>query len=177
MPATVSMSVARRPPCIAPELLVTRGVTSISMAQSASATSTARISNASKAWPGASPRSSGGPRLAVTSRPPVRATPLVTDPPIGQRAWSSRWKTAVVHRDKASTAPVPAGPVAGVKPPFHAARSGSGVEAHQAVEIVTHDLLHIVLGQSLELVHERDRVGHSFGVGIVRPEEDFVGTE
>ncbi len=45
----MSIKVASKPPCSAPELLTTWGVTSISMAQSAPATSTCLQSKVSKA--------------------------------------------------------------------------------------------------------------------------------
>ncbi len=61
MPATLSMSVARRPPWSAPELFTTRGVISISMTQSAPSWVTGLQSNASKACPGARRRAGSPP--------------------------------------------------------------------------------------------------------------------
>src|SRR5580704_7864987 len=60
------MSVARSPPCSAPELLVTFGVISISRAQSTPSTVTSRQSNDSKVCPGVSEGCESSKALFVT---------------------------------------------------------------------------------------------------------------
>ncbi len=55
--------------------------------------------------------------------------------------------------------------------------SGGLVQLHQPVEVPTHDLGHVPLGEGGQLVHEAQRVGEALGVGVVRPEQDPVGAE
>src|ERR1035437_6911959 len=164
VPATMSTSVARSPPCSAPELLTTSGVPSISMAQSAPATSTGLISKVSRAWPGARlypgpfPGSAGdvglpasGPASPVSISTPSCSV-VAPGPPAG--AHSRRDRPGPRHR------PRPGGP---------APRSVGGPAQPLFAEAAFEDLAARLPGELVDELDPADfRRGPAFPANITR---------